>query len=60
MKSLKEKIREECKMSKTLKENAWIEKDFDKCMLIREKQQEHWDKFNFLKELDKAIERKER
>jgi hypothetical protein len=60
MKALREKILQECKMSKTLKENAWEEKDFDKCMEIRMKQQEHWEKFNFMKELNRAIQRKGR
>lgn len=59
MKVLEEKIREECNISKKLREGAWEEKDFHKSMQLREKQQEHWEKFNFLKELSKAIERKE-
>lgn len=58
MKALTEKILQECSISKTLRENAWIEQDFHKCMQLREKQQEHWEKFNFLKELDKALQKK--
>ena len=57
MKALTEKILQECNMSKTLREGAWVEQDFKKSMEMREKQQEHWEKFNFMKELSKAIEK---
>ena len=60
MKALREKIMQECNISKALRENAWIEQDFQKSMQLREKQQEHWDKFNFMKELDKALEKGEK
>lgn len=59
MKALDEKIREERNMSKKLREGAWEEQDFTRSMKMREEQQKHWDKFNFMKELSKAIERKE-
>ena len=60
MKALKEKIRTEYWIGRSLKESAWQEKNFDKAVELRMKQQENWEKFNFMKELDKAIERKER
>lgn len=57
MKALIEKIYEECDISKTLREQAWEEKDFKKSQEIRRKQREHWEKFNFMKELSKALEK---
>lgn len=57
MKELTKKIIQECSISKTLREKAWIEQDFSKSMQLREKQQEHWNKFNFMKELDKALQK---
>lgn len=58
MKTLNEKIREESNVSRTLREAAWEEKDFKRSQEIRRQQQEHWEKFNFLKELNKAFEKK--
>ena len=60
MKALIEKIYEECDISKTLREQAWEEKDFKKSQEIRRKQREHWEKFNFMKELSKALEKGEK
>ena len=57
MKALTEKIIQECNISKTLRESAWIEEDFKKAQELRTKQQWHWEKFNFMKELSKALER---
>lgn len=57
MKALTEKIFEECNTSRTLRESAWIERDFVKSQEIRKQQREHWEKFNFMKKLGKAIER---
>ena len=57
MKALNDKIKAECNISKKLRETAWEEQDFKKCMEIREKQQIHWEKFNFMKELSKALEK---
>lgn len=59
MKALNEKILQECNISKQLREAAWEEQDFKKSMEMREKQQWHWEKFNFLKELNRALERDE-
>lgn len=59
MKALHEKILEECNMSKALRESAWIEENFKKAQEIRKKQQIHWEKFNFMKELSKALEKEE-
>lgn len=57
MKALTEKILQECNMSRTLREIAWEEKDFNKAQEIRIKQKWHWEKFNFMKELNKALEK---
>jgi hypothetical protein len=57
MKALTEKIIQECNISKTLRESAWLEEDFKKAQELRVKQQWHWEKFNFMKELSKALER---
>lgn len=57
MKSLEEKIQAECNISKKLREGAWEERNFKKCVELREKQQFHWEKFNFMKELSKALEK---
>ena len=57
MKALAEKILQECNMSKTLRQIAWDEKDFNKAKELRVKQQWHWEKFNFMKELSKAFEK---
>ena len=57
MKALIEKIFAECDISKTLREQAWEEKDFKKSEKIRKEQQWHWEKFNFMKELSKALEK---
>ena len=57
MKALTEKILQECNISKTLRESAWLEEDFKKAQEIRIKQQWHWEKFNFMKELSKALEK---
>lgn len=57
MKALNEKILKECNMSKTLRDSAWVEEDFKKAQEIRKKQQWHWEKFNFMKELSRALER---
>ena len=35
MKALTEKILQECNMSKTLRESAWVEQDFKKSMEIK-------------------------
>ena len=59
MKALTDKIIQESSTSRKLREAAWIEQDFHKSMQLREKQQEHWEKFNFLKELNRALERDE-
>lgn len=58
MKALTEKILQECNMSKTLRESAWDEPNFYKAQEMRKKQQSHWDKFIFWKELSKALEKK--
>ena len=57
MKALTEKILQECNMSKTLRDGAWGEEDYKKAQEMRKRQQEHWEKFNFMKELSKAIEK---
>ena len=57
MKALTEKILQECNISKTLRETAWLEEDFKKAQEIRTRQQWHWEKFNFMKELSKALEK---
>lgn len=57
MKALADKILQECNMSKMLRQGAWEEKDFKKAQEMREKQQFHWEKFNFMKELSKVLER---
>lgn len=57
MKALSDKIMIECKMSKTLRNSAWEEEDYNKAKEIRKQQQFHWEKFNFMKELSKALER---
>ena len=58
MKAIEEKIREECNMSRVLRDGAWEEQDFKKSKELREQQQFHWEKFNFMKELNKAIKKK--
>ena len=60
MKALSEKILQECNISKTLRESAWLEEDFKKAQELRRKQQWHWGKFNFMKELSRALERREK
>ncbi len=56
MKSLNEKINEERIKSQKLRESAW-ETEFHRCQEIRKEQQKHWQKFLFLKELRKALEK---
>lgn len=58
MKALSDKIMSECKMSKTLRDSAWEEEDYIKAKEMRKQQQFHWEKFNFMKELNKALEKK--
>ena len=58
MKALTEKIIQECNLSKKLREGAWVEQDYKKSQEMRKEQQTHWEKFNFMKELNKAIEKK--
>lgn len=60
MKALREKIIKECSISRTLRENALAEENFEKCQELRMCQQRHWEKFNFMKELDKALEKGEK
>ena len=57
MKALTEKILQECSISKTLREGAWQEGNFKKAQEMRKRQKQHWEKFNFMKELNKAIEK---
>lgn len=58
MKALSDKIMSECKLCRTLRNNAWEEQDYKKSQELRKEQQLHWEKFNFMKELNKAIEKK--
>ena len=63
MRSLEEKIKEEIRISKQLREDAWKVKpknnSIDKAKAIREEQQKHYDKFIFYKNLKKELEKKE-
>ena len=54
MKSITDKIKQECYKSKNLREMAWGV-SYEESLKIREKQQEHWKKFNFYKNLEKAM-----
>ena len=56
MKGLSKKIFEEAYISARLKELAY-EQDYDKAQLIRKKQNEHWKKYCFFKNLSKAVEK---
>lgn len=55
MKTLKEEILKEYNLSKNLRESAWEQDSFEKCMEMREKQDKHWKKYNFLKNLSAAL-----
>lgn len=57
MKAVRDKILEECNISRILRQSAW-DADYGEAVKIREKQQFHWEKFNFMKELNKAMEKK--
>lgn len=57
MKELRKKVLQECNISRTLRQKALGEEDYEKSKEIREKQQFHWEKFNFMKELSNALER---
>lgn len=54
MKILNKKIIEECKKAKTLREQAFLT-TYDKAQEIRKEQQKIYDKYIFLKNLEKAI-----
>lgn len=56
MKVIKEKINEERIKSAKLREYAFDQK-FEVSQRIRKEQQKHWDKFNWLKKLNDAIEK---
>lgn len=55
MKALKEEILKEYNLSKNLRQSAWEQDSFEKCMEMREKQEKHWRKYNFLKNLSEAL-----
>lgn len=57
MRALIDKINQECEISKSLRQLAW-NANYNDSIEIRKKQQFHWEKFNFMKELSKAIEKK--
>lgn len=59
MKSICEKIRKEGQISKCLR-NASKEVNYNKAWKIREEQDKHWDKLNFLKNLERALEEREK
>ena len=59
MKSICEEIRKEDQISKCLR-NASKEVSYERSMEIREEQQKHWDKFVFLKNLERALEEREK
>ena len=56
MKGLSKKIFEEAYISARRRELA-SGQDYDKAQLIRKKQNEHWEKYCFLKNLSKAVEK---
>ena len=59
MVELSKKIIKERGISKSLREASSMV-DYNTSMKIREEQEKHWKKFNFLKNLNKAIEKVER
>lgn len=59
MRALTEKINEERIKSINLREQSWGV-PYEKGVEVRKIQQEAWDKFNFFKNLDKAIEKSKR
>ena len=58
MRALADKIIEECNISKKLRLIAW-NAEYSKSEAIRKEQELHWKKFDFLRKLSKALERKE-
>lgn len=59
MKALKDKIKVECMTSLSLTEKAW-HSDYKKSVELRKEQQYHWDKFQFMKNLDKELSKREK
>lgn len=56
MKGLSKKISEEAYISARLRELA-SGQDYEKAQLIRKKQNEHWKKYCFFKNLSEAVEK---
>lgn len=55
MKALNEQISKEYNLSRKLRESAWEQDSFEKCVEMRKKQEKHWKKYNFLKNLSEAL-----